>query len=104
MPTLPMRPVAVTNPVTRGNAQAGRITRFIFKNDRVAGARDAGVRATNPGNATRCRAAMVTRGSGNTQAMRSRRCGDRRPAFFPIPAFRLRRDRTGGASPTEIPT
>lgn len=76
--------------------------RFIFKNDRAACPAMRVRRRQTQGHATRCGAAVATRGIGNTQVMRG---GGAVIAglCFSDSRFRPRRDRTGGASPTEIP-
>ncbi len=89
-------------PRTAWKRAGGPDHRFIFKNDRAASARDADASAANPGNATRCDAAMATRGSGNIQAMRGGGAVIAGP-YVSDSRFRPRRDRMGGASPTEIP-
>jgi hypothetical protein len=76
--------------------------RFIFKNDRAACIRDTDAPAANPGTRN-----TVQRGGGHARHRQhpghaQQWCGDHCLRFSDS-RFRPRRDRTGGASPTEIP-
>ena len=74
--------------------------RFIFKNDRAAHARDADAPAAIPGKRN-----TASRGGGHTRLLntRPRTTATRQSPFVRCPfRFRLRRDLTGGAPPTEI--